>query len=82
MRREVSIHRGMRPTSLTHDVVDWDVDQLDKVSNEAHHDETQTDGSADLDVLCGTNSSQYESGRNACKARAANLSGQAWCIVA
>lgn len=33
-------------------MVDRDMDQLNKVSDEAHHDEAQSDGTARLNELC------------------------------
>lgn len=37
--------------SQTHDVVNGDVDELDKVADESHNDEAHADHPADLDVL-------------------------------
>jgi hypothetical protein len=49
----------------THDMIDWDVNQLDKVANEAHDDESQPHCSTDLDELCGREETgeQVRSGR-------------------
>lgn len=44
-------------------MIDRDMYQLDKVSDEAHHDKAQTDGTARLDELC------YAHGRGAIRAR-------------
>jgi len=33
----------------TYDIVNWDVNELDKVANQAHNDKSQADSAADLD---------------------------------
>ena len=35
--------------SDTYDIVNWDVNELDKVANQAHNDKPQADSTANLD---------------------------------
>lgn len=57
-------------------MIDWDMYKLDKITNEAHDDESETDSPASLQEFCVGRFDEREYMEN----RRTNLFDQAWCI--